>query len=660
MKKFWMSILFIFSFLFGISTISYAFYYEVQIGYGQNTSDHILKTYQIKKISDFTNVHILTAYASISEIQKMKQDKQISFINYNQNVHVNIPNVQSISTKPLQYNANVYSLIQLPSIQKENITGKNNSICVIDTGVDFKHEALKGKVVEYTSFISERNGVKNTVDYMGHGTHVAGIIAGVAPQIGMYGIAPNAKIYSAKVFNANEDSSVSSMIAGVDWCMSKKVNIMNMSFGFPSTTSYTALSGFDYALQQANKNGILSIASTGNDGDTDKSADNVKYPARFRNVLAVASSNQSGSISLFSNRGPSVFITAPGENVVSSYPNNQYYYMSGTSMASPIVSGIAALIREKNPGISNSNLIYMLKKNSIDKGKRGKDSIYGCGIAQAYPIDITLLKKPPTPATYLSHTLSTDTISLQWNASSDCTTKGYNIYVNNKKINPTLITGTTYKWNYASFGKNINVVIETVDERGLTSKSISKNIPLSYQDVPKNHYAYSAIQYASEKGWLIGTSSLKYEPNRPLTRAEFAHIMSQLANKPSTLSSLPFKDVPKDYWGYKAIATSYQLKMMSGITSTTFAPKQQVTREQMSVTLYRTLRLPLYKGKVNPFIDIKSSNPAYGPILTLYHNKVLSGCTSNRFCPTKNITRAEMAVILQRTGVKLQESIKKP
>ena len=655
MKKHISIFIFLFFLIIGIGNIAHAFYYEVQIGYGKEESSTLLQQYQIKKINDFKNLHILTAYASLSEIQKMKQDTRIDFVNYNQNVHIDMPKVEGISVKPAQANSNAYNLIHLQEAQKENITGKGNSICVIDTGVDVNHEALKGKVVGYASFIEENNGKINTTDYMGHGTHVAGIISGVNPKYGMYGIAPDTKIYSAKVFNQNEDSSVSSMIAGIDWCVSKKVNIMNMSFGFPANTSYAALSGLDYALQQSYKKGIISVSSAGNEGDKDKSADNVKYPARFSHVLAVASSNQEGMISNFSNRGPSIFITAPGENIVSAYPNNEYYYMSGTSMASPVVSGIVSLIKEKNPNISNENVVRILKKNSIHKGTWGRNTIYGCGIVQAYPISLSTLKNPPTPATYQSYSLSATSMTIKWNASPDCTAK-YNLYINGKKINASLLTGTSYKWNTTNVGKNMQIVIETIDENGLKSTSPSKTISLFYQDVPSNHWAYAAIKEATEKGWMTGTTTLKFEPSKPLTRAEIATIISKLVTKPTTITPSNFKDVPKNHWAYQSISIVSQKKIMGGTAPQTFSPQSYMTREQLSVILHRLLQVPTVKTAKSPFSDMKNpSHWSYASVMTLNQNKTLAGCEKTRFCPTSNITRAEMAAILSRTHQNIQE-----
>lgn len=209
--------------------------------------------------------------------------------------------------------------------------GKGVKVGIIDTGIDLSHPDLKDNIKETYGVLT----CKNIDDDNGHGTHVAGTIAAIDNNIGVIGVSPEIEIYSAKAFNRRGRGRVSHIIESVTWCIKKKVDIINMSFGFSIKSI-----ALEKAIKQAHRHNILMVAAAGNSGGENK----VMYPAKYSEVLAVAASDRKNNIASFSSGGPEVDIIAPGVDITSTYKGGKYRRLSGTSMAAPHVTGAAALM----------------------------------------------------------------------------------------------------------------------------------------------------------------------------------------------------------------------------------------------------------------------------------------------------------------------------
>jgi subtilisin family serine protease len=221
-----------------------------------------------------------------------------------------------------------------------HVTGKGVRVGVVDTGVNMSHLDLAGNVKAGFDAISETEGVE---DDNGHGTHVAGIIAAADNGFGVVGVAPEAHIYAAKSFDSKGKGMASDIIQGIAWCMEQGVRVINMSFG--TVDSGKAL---ELAISKAAEAGILLVAASGNTGGQNS----VLYPARDPHVVAVAASTKDDQIAAFSSSGPEVDITGPGTDVYSTYTGQRYKTLSGTSMACPHVTGVAALVLSGVPDLS--------------------------------------------------------------------------------------------------------------------------------------------------------------------------------------------------------------------------------------------------------------------------------------------------------------------
>ena len=252
--------------------------------------------------------------------------------------------------------------------------GTGINIAILDTGIDYNHPDLARNIaggVDYSGWYSTdgRRNRRYWDDLNGHGSHCAGVIAALDNNIGVIGIAPEARLWAVKVLDDNGTGYVSDIIQGLEWCVDNGIQIASMSFG-GSQYSQT----FKNACDEAYNSGVLLVAAAGNGGS-------VYYPAAYDSVIAVSATDSDDSIASFSSTGSEVEIAAPGVNIISTYSDGQYAIGSGTSMACPHVAGAAALVyaSEKLGLISPDEVRRRLRETAVDLGAPGKDNLYGYG-----------------------------------------------------------------------------------------------------------------------------------------------------------------------------------------------------------------------------------------------------------------------------------------
>lgn len=248
------------------------------------------------------------------------------------------------------------------------VTGAGINIGVIDTGIDYSHEDLQ--VSGGVTFVE---GTSNYMDDNGHGTHVAGTIAAVNNIAGVIGVSPQVNLYAIKVLDQYRNGNYSDVVAGIEWSISNHMDIVNMSIG-GSTASRTLQKAIDHAYNS----GILLIAAAGNSGYDKRGT--ILYPARYNSVIAVGAVDQQNNRATFSSVGKELELMAPGMNILSTIPGG-YGYDSGTSMAAPHVTGVAALVWEVNPELSNFQIRKVLNESAT---MLGDSFYYGNGLVNAF------------------------------------------------------------------------------------------------------------------------------------------------------------------------------------------------------------------------------------------------------------------------------------
>ena len=248
--------------------------------------------------------------------------------------------------------------------------GDGVTVAIIDTGVKADHRDLVGNVLPGFDFIA--NNTKGWIDDNGHGTAMAGIIAGHGhgPERadGALGVAPAAKILPIRVLNTADQPS-SDIPEAIDKAVSQGVGVISMSF---VTTNSDDL---DRALENASKADVVLVAGSGN------RPENVllQYPAKYPRVVAVGATGRNGELSKVSVTGEELAITAPGDDIATTSNTGAYREADGTSNATAIVAGAAALVRARFPGLSASEVVHRLTATATDKGAPGRDSEYGFG-----------------------------------------------------------------------------------------------------------------------------------------------------------------------------------------------------------------------------------------------------------------------------------------
>lgn len=251
----------------------------------------------------------------------------------------------------------------IKTINAENKSDDKNKnkvkVAVIDSGMD-STEAFK--VERHINFVEEENDINALYeDISGHGTSIAGIIAGDGD---IKGINPNVELYSLKVLDKNNKSCISRVIEAIYWCIENDINIINMSFGTDMNSDILY-----HAIREAYDHGILMVASAGNTGDK------VQYPAVYKEVMAVGSVNGDNEISEYSARGDKIDVLAPGEKVETYGGFGGYIVASGTSMAVPHVVGIASILWEKDLSCDSQMIRTIINKSARNIGKDAGNGI---------------------------------------------------------------------------------------------------------------------------------------------------------------------------------------------------------------------------------------------------------------------------------------------
>lgn len=248
-------------------------------------------------------------------------------------------------------------------------TGSGVNVAVVDTGIDITHADLKANLKGGANFVSTASSYN---DDNGHGTHVAGIIAASNNTVGVVGVAPQANLYAVKVLNKSGTGYISDIIAGIQWSVNNHMDIVNMSLGsnYPSDA-------FEAAINAASDAGVIIVAAAGNDSSA------VDYPAAYAKTIAVSATGSNNILATFSSRGDQVDVSAPGVSIYSTYKGGTYATMSGTSMATPHVSGVIALMLQRGPGMTLDEIRRQFNTGCIDLDPDGKDPFYGYGLVDA-------------------------------------------------------------------------------------------------------------------------------------------------------------------------------------------------------------------------------------------------------------------------------------
>ncbi|WP_247838341.1 S8 family serine peptidase [Bradyrhizobium sp. 200] len=280
-----------------------------------------------------------------------------------------------------------YAVAQLRLPQAHALArGMNVTIAVIDSGVDIKHPELANSVADSFDALGSKEGPHI------HGTGIAGAIVAHAKLMGS---APEARLLAIRAFGAGSKGAESTsyvILRGLDYAAEHGAQIINMSFAGPKDPL------IERGIAAMASRGILMVAAAGNAGAKSPPL----YPAANPNVIAVSGTDAQKKLFAASNRGNHIAISAPGADIFLPAPDEKYQITSGTSFSAAYVSGVAALILERNPALKPNDVRVLLTRTARDLGAPGRDDQFGAGEADAFAAVTAAAAAPAVPLASVS------------------------------------------------------------------------------------------------------------------------------------------------------------------------------------------------------------------------------------------------------------------
>ena len=445
--------------------------------------------------------------------------------------------------------------LRLVSIQAASgwdlTVGQSNIVvAVLDSGVNAAHPDLAGQILPGFDFVWNDT---DPADDLGHGTAVTGTIIAVGNNgSGTAGVAFGCRLLPVKVLESSGYATYSSLAQGIRYASDHGARIINLSVGGPSP-SFTLQAAVDYAWN----NNVVLIAAAGNNANSEP-----QYPGACNHVIAVSATTTSDSLASFSTYGSFVSLSAPGANILTTQHDlsRPYNAWSGTSFASPIVAGVAALVVSENPSLSNTQVVTILEQTADDVGTPGRDDFFGYGRVNASRA-VTMastepggLPPPPPPPSDTNAPLITLTTApkngarltvsraiLAGSASDDLGLREIQVRVNGA-LQPAEGTAPWTALISLAAGLN-NVSVRSVDLAGNLSPEITRS--------------FTFVVMAPLNAQVNGSGKISPNPEGKLYEI----------GKPYTLKAIPGPGQVFAGWnGESSLSTTFNFTMQSNLT----------------------------------------------------------------------------------------------
>lgn len=430
------------------------------IGYENEVGKQLIIEYSSELEYEFTKISAIAVTIDRNDLVGLYESSDITYIEENKKVELsnNMETITEVPESDILAETEQWNILStdVASAWEEGFTGKNVNIAIIDTGISPHSDlAIAGgtSTVDYTS---------EWLDDSGHGTHVAGIIGSKQNNFGVVGVAPDANLYSVKALDANGEGTLTDLLEAIEWSMNNHMDIINLSLD-----TDTGSESLRNLLKIAYDSGILIVGVSGNDGN------NVTYPAKYDSVIGVSAVDGRLNITGFSSTGPEVEFSAPGINIISTYLYDSYGTSSGTSQASPHITGMLAILKQKYPAMTSSELRTELRNHVQDLGEPGRDSLYGHGFItyksddQSAPGEVKNLQLTES---------STDSLLVTWENPTDEDFTKVSLYLNDSYVTAlTRDTGATYLAEGLDADTEYTISLYTEDRFGNVSEGTSLN-----------------------------------------------------------------------------------------------------------------------------------------------------------------------------------------
>jgi subtilisin family serine protease len=513
-------------------------------------------------------VHGLITVASESELQALIKSGCVR--HYEPNSSVKLLGTVNDAYFMKQWNLRD---INVEAAWDAGLLGSGATVAVIDSGINAQHEDFVG--VSLLPGINVIDGSSDTDDELGHGTFVSGIIAAVRNnKVGIAGIADQVSLVPIKCFSDTEQASIFDICRGIYAAVDDfGCDVICLSLGTPND-SMAMEEAVDYA---ASKN-VIVIAAVGNEGDTE-----LFYPAAYDSVIGTASYDASGVGSSFSEKNMSVFISAPGSDISSTYigSSSAYATADGTSFSAPHVAALAAVAKSYDPGMTLDEFKKLLIATSTDAGDTGYDQIYGYGKIDFGRFVTALLER----GTGGSDAVEFEDTAGHWaeDAISACVVKGLFNGVSDTLFDP---DGTMTR-------AMLVTVLYRYDNGALTAQADTGS---GFSDVadPSAWY-YEAVRWAAENGIVNGYEDGTFHLDASITREQLAAILYRYSGVPEEKDTAVLS-VFQDYgsvssYAAPAVAWGYKAGLIGGTGNSTLQPAGNATRAQVATIMMRYANL---------------------------------------------------------------------
>jgi thermitase len=406
-------------------------------GVSEDDLENLYKSHGGKKIKSLSKIkvhHIKVPEKALDAIEAaLQKNPKIEFVERNVVGYGELtPNDPGF---PSQWHLpNIWA----PSGWNVNTGSSSIVIAVIDSGVDSAHPDLSSNLVAGYNFLSDNT---NTNDVQEHGTAVAGAAAAAGNSgIGVAGVSWKNKIMPLVVLNSSNVATVADVSQAIIYAADHGAKVINLSLAF-TTSSTTMTNAINYAWNK----GLVVVAAAGN-----YNTSTAYYPAANANVLAVSATDKNNVKTSFSNFGSWIDVAAPGIDIYTTKKGGGYWWCYGTSLATPQVAALAALVFSTSPGLTNTQVVDLIKKNTTDLGAAGFDTTYGWGkINVSKTLNAALL----TPALATSIDSPTDgssvsgTVIVDASATSEVGISKVDLYVNNVLSGTQTAEPFAFAWN---------------------------------------------------------------------------------------------------------------------------------------------------------------------------------------------------------------------
>lgn len=362
---------------------------------------------------------------------------------------------------------------------------------LVDTGVNYLHEDLQGRLVNGYNFYSYNT---DCLDEIGHGTHLAGIIGAATDNgIGVSGFTWQNPILPIKLCGSTGYTTSSTLAQGVTYSAERGARVINVSWAFSSASS-TMKNAIDYVFSK----GVVVVGGTGNNG-----VQGIAYPAAYSNVIAVGAADSYDQRASYSNYGPGIDVLAPGSGI-STTRNGGYGSMGGTSVATAYASGLCALILSANPALSPTEVMQIVRESADDIAPAGWDEYTGYGRINAYKalasatantstqLDPEPLPEPepePTPDTTPPSVTLVDpsdgatvsgALQMSAEASDDTAVAKVEYYVDGKVVAASFEEPFAASWDTTAAASGAkSVIAKAIDQAGNSATSLPVSVTVS-------------------------------------------------------------------------------------------------------------------------------------------------------------------------------------